>query len=329
MCYSAMAEQNAKKLARMLGATVDIESYRDLFQRRLDGEKLYINKAMEIPFLNEATSMPEKGVGKVIREWQDAELERLSEAKAVQETRLANATASLKKKETKKALEDVRIATSKISKFELDLSRIKEPRLKSESQQRIYPLHFVSMLALDESGNKVIRPFRYLLRPHNEDESFDFKRSGCYNARLDSLGTVPFWRDCVGKRHGVMVIKKFYENVPTVEYLKKNKLSATEKAKENIVVCFEPADGEYLFIPTLWDVWKKRGESPLYSAAAITDEPFPEVARAGHQRTPIPLLESAVDSWLESTAPLKELRENILSQRASPTFGYRVLGEVA
>ena len=52
MCYSAMVEQDAKRLARQFDAEIYLEMYAELFDRRLKGEKLSLNKAMEIPFFN-------------------------------------------------------------------------------------------------------------------------------------------------------------------------------------------------------------------------------------------------------------------------------------
>jgi putative SOS response-associated peptidase YedK len=329
MCYSALVQQNAKKLARMMGARVDVESYADLFDRRAKGERLYINKGMEIPFLKDPKTPDEKAIGRKLRAWHESEIERITKEKAAQELRLQNAEESLKKKETKKAQEDIRIATNKISKFEHDLKRHGSMELKSDSESRIFPFHFVSMLVLDEKGEKVIRPFRYHMRPNGEDESFDFKRGGCYNARLDSLSTVPFWRDSMGKRHGIIVVHKFYENVPTEKYLKHNKLKAADKEKENIVVCFEPEGVEHMFIPTIWDCWKKKGASPLYSTALITDEPAPEVSKAGHDRTPIFLKESMIDAWLTAKGPTKEIINTILSERETPYYAHVVHGAAA
>ncbi len=54
----------------------------------------------------------------------------------------------------------------------------------------------------------------------------------------------------------------------------------------------------------LWDRWSKEGEPDLYSFAAITDEPPPEVAAAGHDRC----LRFSVDRpHLGSDAELQQL----------------------
>lgn len=326
MCYSAMVEQDAKKLARQFDAEVQIKMYAELFQRRLDGEKLYINKAMEIPFLTNAKTMDERSVGVAIRKWHENEINRLTRELEKQEMRLVNALQELEKKETKKAQEDKRISTSKISKCKLDLERHESEKLESESESRIYPLHYASLLCLNEKNERVIMPMRYLMRPHNETEDFDRTHNGCYNARFDSLTKVAFWRDSLEKRRGIMVVRKFYENVPLEKYPNKKTLSTELKEKDNIVVCFEPQGVEEMYIPVIWDCWRRKGESALYTAALITDDPAPEVKATGHDRTPIFLKASAIDSWLYATGTGKEIKEGALLDREKPYYGHKVLG---
>ena len=49
-----MVEQNAKKIGFRYKARVQPDMYDDLFRRRLEGEKLLVNKAMELQFTEEA-----------------------------------------------------------------------------------------------------------------------------------------------------------------------------------------------------------------------------------------------------------------------------------
>ncbi len=326
MCYSAMVEQDAKKLARKFDAEVQTKVYAELFQRRLEGEKLYINKAMEIPFLVNAKTIEERAIGGSIRKWHENEKVRLTEELKKQEARLKAAEQSLKKKETKKALEDQRIATNKISKFNFDLDRHGSEKLKSESESRIYPFHYVSIICLNDKGEKIVLPMRYLMRPHDEDESFDRTHNGCYNARFDNLTKISFWKDSLEKRRGIVVVNKFYENVPIEKYPNRKKLSADFKDKENIVVCFEPKGIDEMYIPVLWDCWKKKGQAPLYTAALITDDPAPEVRATGHDRTPIFLKASVIDNWLNAKGTAGEIKDSALSEREKPYYEHEVIG---
>lgn len=326
MCYSAMVEQDAKKLGLKFKARIQTDLYGDLFSRRLDGEKLYLNKAMEVPFTHKPDGPQEVKIGEKILKWHQEQITKIEADLFTQKKRLADAERILASKPTKKAENDKRIATNKIKKGKVDLERHRSTEIVSESEQRIYPLHYMSMLCLDEKGEKVIMPARYLLRPANKDESFDRKFNGCYNARFDSLDKVAWWKSALGNRHGIILVRKFYENVPTPEYLKKNKLPKGTEENANIVLCFEPDNVEYMFIPTLWDRWQKDGEPDLFSAALITDEPAPEIADAGHDRTPIFLKESAVDAWLKAKGNTVEELNRVLSQREFPHYSHRVLG---
>lgn len=326
MCYSAMVIQDVRKLSSLFGAKIETSLYLDLFDRRLKGEKLYINKAMELPFVLSPTSETEAEIADKITEWHKEEITRLEKDLFLQVKRLADAERILELKPTKKAETDRRVATTKIKKFKSDLEKHKTQKILSESEERIFPLHYLSMLCLNDKGERVIRPVRYLLRPSDKDESFDRKFNGCYNARLDNLDSVRWWREALGKRHGVMLVKKFYENVATPDYMKKNKLAQDMQEKENLVLAFEPDNTEYMFIPTLWDKWEKDGEPVLYSTALITDEPAPEISAAGHDRTPIFLKESAIDAWLSpKSQDIIELKK-VLDQREFPHYTHQVLG---
>lgn len=326
MCYSAMVIQDVKKLSHLFSAKIETSLFLDLFDRRLKGEKLYINKAMELPFVLNPTTETEAEIADKITEWHKEEITRIEQDLFVQVKRLADAERILELKPTKKAETDRRVATTKIKKFKSDLEKHKSQKIMSESEERIFPLHYLSMLCLNDKGERVIRPVRYLLRPSNKDESFDRKFNGCYNARLDNLDSVRWWKEALGKRHGVMLVKKFYENVPTPEYLKNNALAEGMQEKENLVLAFEPDNTEYMFIPTLWDKWEKKGEATLYSTALITDEPAPEISAAGHDRTPIFLKESAIDAWLSSKSQdIIELKK-VLDQREYPHYSHQVLG---
>jgi putative SOS response-associated peptidase YedK len=326
MCYSAMVEQNPKKYEFRYKATVQTELYEELFRRRLLGEKLYLNKAMEYQFTHEAKSALEKKIANEILKWHEKQIPLLEQDLFKQKKRLADANRTLSVKHTKKAENDQRISSNKIEKILSDLEKNRSLEIVSESEERIFPLHYMTMLCLDDSGEKVVRPVRYLMRPHNKDEKFDAQFSGCYNARFDSLESVPWWADSFRKRHGLILVKKFYENVETKEYLKRNSLPADQLKQKKIVLCFQPDNVEYMFIPTIWDEWKATGQPHLYSAALITDQPAPEIAMAGHDRTPVFLKESVIEDWLNCQGKSPEAIRKVLNTREKPHYSHHVLG---
>jgi hypothetical protein len=87
MCYSAMVEQDAKKLGLRFKARIQREVYHDIFMRRLAGEKLYINKGMEIPFLK-SKDKEDKEIAQNIKKWHEDEVTRIEAELFKQKKRL-------------------------------------------------------------------------------------------------------------------------------------------------------------------------------------------------------------------------------------------------
>ena len=76
-------------------------------------------------------------------------------------------------------------------------------------------------------------------------------------------------------------------------------------------------------ISYLWDHWTQPGKASLDSFAAITDEPTPEVAATGHQRTNITIQEQYLSEWLSPQALNKERLEQILSDKELPYYAHQ------
>lgn len=104
------------------------------------------------------------------------------------------------------------------------------------------------------------------------------------NARRDTL--TGFWRSQFGVTHGLMVVDMFYESVST--------------PSGNVVLEFRPRSGDPMLIACLWSRWKAPGEQDLLSFAAITSDPPPEVAAAGHDRCIVQIRTQNVDRWLRA-----------------------------
>ena len=79
-----------------------------------------------------------------------------------------------------------------------------------------------------------------------------------------------------------------------------------------------------MLIACLWSNWRAPGQPDLLSFAAITDEPPPEVAEAGHDRCIIPIRPENVDAWLNPDR--KDLRAlyAILDDRERPYYEHRL-----
>ena len=117
------------------------------------------------------------------------------------------------------------------------------------------------------------------------DYTKDGKASGKYNARRDNLAK--FWRPQFGHTHCLMLAETFYENVD----------DGKGGSKE---IHFQPRTGDTMYIACLYSHWTdpEGKESDLWSFAAITDEPEPEVAAQGHDRTIINIKPEHAQAWL-------------------------------
>lgn len=65
------------------------------------------------------------------------------------------------------------------------------------------------------------------------------------------------------------------------------------------------------------------GDEELWSFAAITDEPPPEIAAAGHDRCIVPIKGQHIDAWLDSNPKQLDALYAILEDRERPVYEYR------
>jgi len=316
MCFSALVKQNLKSLGLQFRARVDHGAFEDLFRRRLEGEDLKIAKALEFNYRRDPKTDAERRVRDLIEAWIERENSK-DRAKIVeQEERLRTAEAKIAahesgasiKKLSKKVYDDRRIAAGWIEKRSQWIERRSRVELK-DGDSRIFPMWFFPMVYFDGKEN-VVAPFRYHLRPEGKPASFDSRFDGTYNARRDRLREVPWWKDAYGRHHGVFVVYRFFENVPEHRYHGRE-LKAGER-ESNMVVSFDPGAGREMLVPALFTRWRGAGgEPPVDGAAAITFDPAPEVAAAGHDRTVGRLKAQNVDGFLrpkgQSLADLEAL----------------------
>ncbi len=295
MCYSAEAWTLYDSYVKEVGAAIDIEAFWKLYlgreeryrirKKASDGTK--IPKGMDLNFLRPRTDL-ERKVQDLIAEWNGRKLADSEDELEKQRTRLAVAEAKLAKKETKTALNEQRIAGNKIKQMERWIADAKRTSHKPEVDDRIFPFWYVPVLLI-EDGKPIVRPMRYLCRPQGMASSTDYRQdgkpSGKYNARRDNIDK--FWRPQFGHTHALMLAETFYENVD----------DGKGGSKE---IQFQPRTGETMYIACLYSHWTdpKGVEPDLWSFAAITDDPEPEVAAQGHDRTIINIKPEHANAWL-------------------------------
>ena len=178
-----------------------------------------------------------------------------------QKTRLVNAERSLKSKETKKAREDVRIATAKIETLSGKLSAcaVLEPK---EEDNRIFPMVYAGVI-VKQDGQNLLTPMRYHCRPAGKPAFYDRKFPGLYNARRDNLEK--FWGDQFGSHHAILVVESFYENVKRCTRMEHRELmpGETEGKRHSAVQAGARADPVHRLPLVALD---RSGRSPIYAA---------------------------------------------------------------
>jgi putative SOS response-associated peptidase YedK len=313
MCYSAQVIQVVRKLHRELGIRLDYDEAFKLFMRRLDDPSLIISRGFEANF-DEPANDQERRIKAAIDEHRSRAATKLEKDLFSQKTRLVNGERSLKIKETKKAREDVRIATNKIEALTTKLSDLRRKEPTSEDN-RIFPMVYAGVIVRRE-GENLLTPMRYFCRPAGKPAFYDRQFPGLYNARRDNLEK--FWSEQFGHHHVIMVIESFYENV-RLHAMERRQLRAGE-GETNVVLQFTPEPAQAMFIACLWSHWTDPKAPDVRGFAAITDEPPADVAAAGHDRCIINLKPEHVEAWLTADGRSAEELQVILSDRVVPVI---------
>jgi putative SOS response-associated peptidase YedK len=313
MCYSAQVIQVVRKLHRELGIRLDYEEAFRLFMRRLDDPGITISRGFEANF-DDPVNDQERQIKAAIDEHRSRTATRVEKDLFSQKTRLVNAERSLKEKETKKARDDVRIATKKIETLTTKLSDLRRSETTS-ADDRIFPMVYAGVI-IKHDGQNILTPMRYFCRHAGMPAFYDKKFPGLYNARRDNLER--FWGEQFGHHHALMVVESFFENVQ-LHAMEHRELKVGEEA-QNVVLQFTPEPAEPLLVACLWSHWTDPKEPDVRGFAAITDEPPADVAAAGHDRCIVNLKPEHVEAWLAPEGRSTQELQAILSDRAIPVI---------
>ena len=296
-------------------ATLSLEDFiKKYWWRQNEFPSMKIPKAVDAWFADPKNGDEQK-IAAFIEHFNDKEIVKLEQEVFKQKKRLNDAERALAVKETKKAINDQRIASNKVVWALGKLGDIKRSDFKPRDA-RIFPGWFAPVIVSDGTNRKLtIKLMRYQCRPAGKPKFYDTKYPGTYNARRDNL--TGFWKDLFGYHHGIMLATSFFENVS------KHKVEGRELTKgekeENVILEFKPRGVETMFVACLWSHWGEAGET-LDSFAGITDEPPPEVAAAGHDRCIIPIKEENLEAWLNPDPNNLEAIQGILEDRARPYY---------
>jgi putative SOS response-associated peptidase YedK len=308
VCYSARILADYRRYVRMFGANASLGEFVELFRRRWNepDARIIVPKSVEVAF-DDAQSDEERQAKQAIDSFRTKQATKFEQELFKQRKRLADAERMLATKTTKAATESKRIAGEKVEWLMGKLTGLRGSEL-TEDDLRIFPGHYGPVMVW-ENGQRVVKPMRYQCRPPGKPPHWDAKYPGTYNARRDNLEG-EFWRGLFGRSHGVMVINGFYEHV---------KLDGA-----NVVLEFSPRPEQDMLVACLWSRWTAPGQPHLLSFAAITDEPPPEVAAAGHDRCVIPIRPQNVDAWLNPDPKNLAALYAILDDRPRPHYEHRL-----
>ena len=195
MCYSAMVEQHLKSIGLRFKARIQTDLFEELFRRRVREDTIKIPKALEANFADPSTP-EEVRIQDAIAAYRARKTSALETELFRQKKRFTEAQRSLQEKETKKAREDVRIASHKIDWHARKLAELKRTAPEPHDG-RIFPFWTAPVL-VREGGEMLIRPMRYHCRIQGKPETTDRRYPGLYNARRDNLEG--YWSPLFGHR---------------------------------------------------------------------------------------------------------------------------------
>jgi putative SOS response-associated peptidase YedK len=299
-----MLEKQRRIYERMTGAQIDIDQFLEIAGWRAEGAPVRIARAVDLWFSNPTTD-DERRVKALVDKFRAAKVSSLEQEIFKQRKRLADAERSLAAKETKAAQESRRIAAAKVEKAVSDLPLYKNDDSTS-LDGRVFPMTYAPIVR-HVGGKEVIQLARYHLRRPGDPEATDRKFPGLYNARRDNLAR--YWRRQFGSTHALMLATSFYENV--------------DRDGKNAVLQFTPRTGETMLIPCLFAEWTGETGAHMPCFAAVTDDPPPEIAAAGHDRVPINLTADAAVRWLQPEGCSDAQLQALLDERQRPFYEHR------
>jgi putative SOS response-associated peptidase YedK len=317
MCYSAQIKADYRKYLRVTGDRISLQSFYEQFWRRQTDASIKIPRAVEALFADPQNEDEER-IKALIDAHDAAQTQKLEQEMFKQRKRLADAQRSLQVKTTKAAMESQRIAAGKVEWAMGKLAALRRSELVDDDS-RIFPGWYAPVM-VRENGHRVVKLMRYQCRPAGKPASHDRQFPGTYNARRDNLEG--FWKGQFGQTHGVMIASAFYENVS--RHRAEGRELREGEVAENVVLEFRPRPGQEMFVACVWSRWSQEGAPDLLSFAAITDEPPPEIAAAGHDRCIIPLRAENVDAWLSPDPRNLAAQYALLDERARPYYEHRL-----
>lgn len=305
MCYSAAVRSVQEEYWDEIGIRLNYAEAEEIFRQRQTDRKIRIPRSFEAYF-DQPRNTEERRIKELIEEHRSRSETALQMDLFKQAKRLADAQRSLQSRQTKKAMEDVRIASAKMDANRQRLARLRAPDIDIEDC-RIFPFWYAPIV-VNRGGNNTLTLARYHLRQQNAPASVDRMYPGLYNARRDNLSR--FWRNEFGHTHAVLLVTSFFENV--------------ERDGRNVVLHFNPRPAQTMYVACLYSEWTSPTEGRMRTFAAVTDEPPPEIAAAGHDRCIVNLQPANVARWLTPEGRSDAELQSILDEKQKPYYEHAI-----
>jgi len=175
-----------------------------------------------------------------------------------------------------------------------------------DEENRIFPNSFAPVIAQNKSEKNLFF-MRYRLRPHDSKKELPSKFK-LYNARLESVEEKSTWSGLFMRKHGVVLAKSFFEWVKDDKGLSK-------------LVKFSDTKNENMNLACLFDNWISDDQQVKFSSfAVLTTEAPVEILEKGHDRCPVNLSDSDIDSWLNPRASTKKRIHSVLNKKKDTQY---------
>ena len=142
-------------------------------------------------------------------------------------------------------------------------------------------------VVVQREDHRAIKAYRWGLIPHWAENAKVGNRM--FNARAETLGSSPVFRDAFRKRRCLVPVDSFYE------WRREGKI----RQPYRIV----PSDGRPLALAGLWAGWRDPDTDQVRRTFTIITTGPNELMRPIHDRMPVVVPPEAWDRWLDSTLP--------------------------
>ncbi|MBS0432717.1 MAG: SOS response-associated peptidase family protein [Proteobacteria bacterium] len=320
MPHSAHIWTDHREFEREFGAVLRFTHYEKFFRERIErGTWRKIPKGLKDAFANPRDE-DERKLREIVGEGDAGEVRALELELFRLRTRIDHAERMLQKKTTEQiraqALGDRHNATGKLEAVQQRLDDLRRSEAL-EGDSRVHPGQYAPVMIV-EDGRRTVIPMRYHCRLPGWTAIVERRYPDTCHARREDLGKR--WSKLFGRRHGIMVVTSFREDVPKRREGRNESVPA--EIPETVPLDFAPHPPRALLVPCLWNYSLRSTpeERDIFSFAAITAEAPPGVAAAGHDRCLVSIKPEHLDAWLDPEPQDPQALHAILDDRDRPHF---------